>query len=59
MKISKYTIKELGIILEEDYKLQLNNQDLEKLANSLVGYFDTLLKIEQRGGVRKSSTNPD
>ncbi|HWY79440.1 MAG TPA: hypothetical protein VNW29_03720 [Candidatus Sulfotelmatobacter sp.] len=53
MKLKKTTIEELGIILKEEYSLDLNNKDLEKLAYSLVGYFDLTLKVSYREKVRK------
>ncbi len=48
MKLKKETIKELGPILKEEFVVSLNNKDLDILAHSLVGYFDLLLKIENR-----------
>lgn len=53
MKLEKQTIKELGIILNEEFDLKLQYSELEKLANSLVGYFGLLQKIEDRHKVRK------
>ena len=48
MKLTKPLIFELGQILREDYKTILDGKDLEKFAYSLVGYFDLLLKVENR-----------
>lgn len=53
MKLKKETIKELGLILKEEFSLELNDKDLEKLAYCLVGYFDLLLKVSSREQVRK------
>jgi hypothetical protein len=48
MRLKKETILELGKILKEDYKTELSPIDLDRLAHSLVGYFDILLKVEHR-----------
>lgn len=53
MKLKKETIKELEVILKEEFNLNLNSNDLEKLAYCLVGYFDLLNKIENRHEVQK------
>lgn len=53
MKLKKQTVKELGTILKEEFNLNLEPSDLEKLAYSLVGYFGLLQKIENRHKVRK------
>lgn len=48
MKLSEPTIQELGVILNEEFKLDLSPTDLEKFAFVLVGYFSLLLKAETR-----------
>lgn len=48
MKLKRETILELGQILKEEYLIKLDPKGLEKLAYSLVGYFDLLLKVENR-----------
>lgn len=48
MKLKKETIKELGVILKEDFDLELNGISLEKFAYSLVGYFNLLVKEDQK-----------
>lgn len=53
MKLKKETIIELDEILTEEFKLSLNNHELEKLAYCLIGYFNLLLRIEIRKGVQK------
>ena len=53
MKLKKKTVKELGIILKEEFNLILEPSDLEKLAYCLVGYFGLLQKIENRHEVQK------
>ena len=58
MKLKKETIKELGLILKEEFNLTLPPSDLEKLAYCLVGYFNLLQKIENRQEVRKQSYKP-
>lgn len=56
MKLSKTTILELGTILKEEFNLKLENQDLERLAYTLVSYFSLLIKIENR---HKFQNRPD
>lgn len=47
--LSKPLLKELRQIMERKYNLKLNDKELLVFANSLVGYFDLLLK----GSIRK------
>lgn len=53
MKLKNETIQELGIILQKEFGLQLSESELEKLAYSLVGYFDLLFTGYARSKVRK------
>ena len=53
MQLKKNTIEELAVILKEEFNVELNKKDLEKLAYSLVGYFDYLLKVCPQKKVRK------
>lgn len=53
MKLKKKTIQELGDILERQFEMKLSENELEKLAYSLVGYFDLLFTGYARGKVRK------
>lgn len=53
MKLKKETIAELGQILKIEFNIQLEKNNLEKLAHALIGYFDLLYKIQLREGVRK------
>ena len=55
MKLSKNTVLELKQILREEFNLYLNDQDLENLAHSLVGYFSLLKRIENRHRFGNSS----
>lgn len=48
MKLKPSTIIELKKILEEEFNLYLDDKDINKLAYSLVGYFDLLKRIENR-----------
>lgn len=48
MKLSKTTINELKNILKKDYGITLDNKELELTANSLIGYYETLFKINLR-----------
>lgn len=53
MKLKKETINELGEIIRDEFKIQLNSKDLNRLAYLLVGYFSLLLKIQFRKEVQK------
>ncbi len=53
MKLKNTTIMELEKILEEEYGLTLEREQLEKMAYSLVNYFGLLYRIQIRGEVRK------
>lgn len=57
MKLRKETLEELGIILNEEFGVNLTKSEVEKIGISLVGYFELLLKGEKRG-VRNSSIQP-
>lgn len=48
MKISKPLLNELAQILKEEFNLELNEKDLQRFANCLLGYFSLLIKIEGR-----------
>jgi len=56
MKLTKETVKELGVILKEEFDLNLNQNDLEKLAYCLIGYFGLLFNMEKRS---KFGDSPD
>ncbi len=49
MKLSKQTISELKIILEEEFGLSMSDIELENFGNSLVGYFDLLFRKSEFG----------
>ncbi len=49
MKLKQSTIMELKKILEEEYSLILEGEQLEKMAYSLINYFGLLYKIQNRG----------
>lgn len=53
MKLKRETIEELGEILQGEFDMKLNKNDLEKFAYCLVGYFNLLQKIENRHKVQK------
>lgn len=55
MKLKRETILELGQILKEEYLTELEPKSLEKLAYSLVGYFDLLQKVDSRHKFGNSS----
>lgn len=52
--ISKKLLSELRELLLTEFHLSLAPKDLTKLAYSLVGYFDLLLKIDWRNKYGKS-----
>jgi hypothetical protein len=45
--ISKELVDELGVILKEEFNLELDQNRLNKLANFLVNYFQLLLQINK------------
>lgn len=49
MKLKQETINELGIILKDEFNLNLRNKELNRFAYFLIGYFDLLLKRSQFG----------
>lgn len=44
--VSNELLEELKIILKEDYQLEVDQTHLFDIANSLVGFFDLLLRME-------------
>ncbi len=48
MRLQRETVLKLGEIMKYEFNKDMDYGDLEKLAYSLVGYFDLLLKIENR-----------
>lgn len=44
--VSRTLLSELNIILQEDYGMNLPLTDLTELANSLVGIFELLVKMD-------------
>jgi len=46
--ISKELVDELGVILKEEFNLELDQNRLNKLANFLVNYFQLLLQINNK-----------
>lgn len=46
--ISKELVDELGMILKEEFNLELDQNRLNKLANFLVNYFRLLLQINNQ-----------
>ena len=45
--VSKELVDELGVILKEEFNLELDQIRLNKLANFLVNYFQLLLQINK------------
>jgi len=50
-------LKELEIILKEDYGVELKGNELSKTADGLVSYFDLLNKINFRNNKNKYEYN--
>ncbi len=50
-------LKELEIILKEDYGVELKGNELSKTADDLVSYFDLLNKINFRNNKNKYEYN--
>lgn len=46
--VSKELIDELGVILKQEFNLELDQNRLNKLANFLVTYFQLLLQINNQ-----------
>ena len=46
--ISQQLLIELKEILEQDYKLKPTMQEVFEIATALLGYFETLIKIETK-----------
>ncbi len=54
--ISRNLLQELKQILEEEYSLKLTLREVTDIAMSLVGYAETLLKIEAKNENDKQKT---
>ena len=48
MSISNSLLRQLKDILEQDYKVHLSMQEVMEIANTILGYFETLAQIEQK-----------
>ncbi len=46
--ISQQLLIELKEIIEQDYKLKLTMQEVLEIATALLGYVETLIKIESK-----------
>lgn len=44
--VSQELLEELRMIIKEDYKVDLQPQEASEIANTLVGFFNLLAKIE-------------
>lgn len=47
-QVSKERVLELQTILKEEYEKEVSYKEASEIANGLVGYFDTLAKIDHR-----------
>lgn len=56
MRITNARLKELKLIMQEEYNYEFNNEsDLEKFAYSLIGYFDLMIKVKAKRVLKSSS----
>lgn len=46
--VSKELVDELGVILKQEFNLEIDQNRLNKLANFLVNYFQLLLQINNQ-----------
>lgn len=53
--VSEKLVNELGVILKEEFEIQLDSIHLTKLANFLVQYFGLLLKINNSNNYEKKT----
>lgn len=44
--VSSQLVEELQMIIKQDYGVELLPQEVSEIANTLVGFFDLLAKIE-------------
>jgi hypothetical protein len=49
--ISQQLLTELKDILEQDYNLKLTMQEVLEIATALLGYVETLMKIESKANL--------
>lgn len=54
--ISNQLLQELRLIFKEDYNLKLSLRETTEIATNLVGFFETLLKIEAKYDNEKQKT---
>lgn len=55
MKLKEATLEELKQILREDFEIELNRGEVEKIAHTLIGYFELLTKIYYKRTFENSS----
>ena len=44
--VSQVLVEELKMIIKEDYQVELQPEETSEIANSLVSFFNLLLKLE-------------
>ncbi len=47
--VSKELLEELKVIMKDDYGVELQQQELEEMANTLLSFFEVLAKVEYGG----------
>ena len=57
--LSKETTQSLQKILKEDYKQDISLEEASDIANTLVNYFDLLIKISRNNNKDKSKNEND
>lgn len=57
-QVSKERILELQEIIKKDYERDVSFEEASKIANGLVGYFDTLAKIHHKEQKKRRHDHP-
>jgi len=52
--LSRQLVQELKIILEEEFGLDLTNQEAEAVGNELVASYEVLIKLNEHKNLAKS-----
>lgn len=46
--VSKNLLKELQQIIKEEYKINLKSKEVSDIGNTLVGFFELLMEVDNR-----------
>jgi hypothetical protein len=55
-QVSKELVSELQTIIREEYAKEVSLEEASEIANGLVGYFDTLAKIQHQNESKTETT---